>query len=172
VLADRRPALLFLFVIVLFCAVSSLAYAGDAPCTNAQIRAAETASAQNALNRSQDAIMRNWKSANSFNSVYCGAQLLSNFDTIGNMLSNGIYSLIQSTLNNLISQACRAAVAPIQNAASQLCIPFFTLPSLNLNLSANTGFCSGMSLLTVNPVTTRPYTGAPLNQSALPLMPY
>lgn len=162
-----RFSLLLIFSFVL-CAGFSLP--AQAECSRADIRAKMDADAKNAAMKLQDDINSGWKGPNSFASKYCTAQILSNFDQLGTTLTNGVWALIQNLLNSFLSQVCQAAVAPLQNAASKLCIPFFSLPSFNFNLALNRGFCNGTQLLNVNAIYGTSYGGS--NSSyASPLPP-
>jgi hypothetical protein len=154
-------ALLFVF--------SAPATSYAAACSNAQIRAAMDAGSRNRNLRIQQQINTSWQNPSSFSSMYCGVNILNNFDNIAQTLSNGLFSLVRSALQNLMNQACQAAIAPIQNAAAQLCIPFFSLPNLNLNLNINRNYCNGISLLNVNAVYGTGYGGG--NYSPIPGTP-
>jgi hypothetical protein len=166
-----QPEMRIIICLILALGILAPAQAWAAGCSNPQVRKLMDDSAQNRLLRTQAGIANNWQPANSFNSMYCSAQILNNFNSIGSALSNGIFSMIQGLLTNLMNQACQAAVAPIQNAASKLCIPSFSLPSFSLNLPMNRGFCNGMQLLTVNPIYGTPYMGNMFSPSSKPFGP-
>jgi hypothetical protein len=141
-------------------------------CSNAQIRANMTADAGNLAKQRINSMTSGWQKQPSFNSLYCGANFSSMFDQLGANLGGAIFSMIQNLLTNLMSQACAAAVAPIQNAASQLCIPFFSAANFNLSLGlpgTNMNFCSGMQLLNVTPVMGGSSSGGGMNR--IPLLP-
>jgi hypothetical protein len=143
-------------------------------CTDSAMAEKIKTDAANRAKQLEKNIASNWKNPSSFNSLYCGVQITSMFDQIGTGLGGSIYSMINSLLTNLINQACASAIAPIQNAASQLCIPFFSAANFNLSLGlpgmGSGGYCNGMQLLSVTPVTSRPNQSSP-NYGPTPLLP-
>jgi hypothetical protein len=159
------------FVRVAFIAVLLCGFAQDARatlCSDPALRNAMTTGASNAAKTREQAIAKGWKAPSAFNSLYCGAQIKSMFGAIGTGLGGAFYAMINTLLTNLINQACASAIAPIQNAASQLCIPFFSMANFNINLGLTTptlNMCNGTQLFSVTPVMTRPATTVPSNAS-------
>ncbi|NDE90336.1 MAG: hypothetical protein EB059_04250 [Alphaproteobacteria bacterium] len=128
------------------------------------IKARMEANQQNAINRQIAKFDNAYGQPNSFDSLYCGAQINSNFDSIANGLVSGLNGQIRGLLTSLFQKACTAALAPIQNLAAQACIPNF-LGNFNLNLNGGNGpkvnYCNGMQLISVSPVISTPgFNGA------------
>lgn len=101
-----------------------------------------------------------------FDKLYCGAQITDSFGEIARMFSrDAIANLVRNVIKNVMNQACQAAVAPLQNAATLACIPridlSFTIPNLFAN--GKRGFCDGFQLLQVSPVTSAPSGGYPMS---------
>ncbi len=125
----------------------------------------------NAAVRTMNIFGRNWNKPFDFSSLYCIPSLMGNFDSIGNMFSSGLYNLIQSAINKVLGQVCQAALQPLQNAASEICIPNFTMPSFDFNLSTKSSYCEGMQLITVTPSYGTPYTGGAGDYFSTPGIP-
>jgi hypothetical protein len=127
-------------------AATSLLYCDPA------IRQAQDQAAADAWNRERQRLLSGFNDPASFNSLFCGAQITNMFNSLGQSLISGIFSQIRSLIDNLMRQACAAAVAPLQMAANALCIPAFNF-SLNYSLgSLNTGVCNGTPLFNVSPM--------------------
>jgi hypothetical protein len=112
----------------------------------------------------QDRLSRNFPRPNDFNSMMCGAQINNMFNSLAQSLASSIFSQITGLINNLMRQACQAAVAPLQMAANAICIPSFNL-NLSYSMSSiNTGICKGTPLFNVSPVFGGPssYQGYPM----------
>ena len=76
-------------------------------------------------------------SANSFNSLYCGSQINSEFDQIGSNLVGGLDGQVNCLINSIFQKACKASIAPVQNAASQACTPNYSQSYFDPNLINN-----------------------------------
>ena len=102
-----------------------------------QIKARAEQDRQNAILKDIARFESAYGQANSFDSLYCGAQISSGFDQIGQNLVGGIANQINGLINQLFQKACKSAVAPIQNAASQSCTPSYTKSYFEPNLLNN-----------------------------------
>lgn len=144
-------AALVLFVSLLFVSSAQAELYCDS-----QIKARSEQNRQNAITRDIARFEGTYGQANSFDSLYCGAQITSGFDRIGQNLVGSLTNQVNNLINQLFQQACKAAIAPIQNLAAQTCIPNFANLYLNpnlLNFNLNRNYCPGTQLIQVTPVT-------------------
>lgn len=121
-----------------------------------QIKAKAQQDRQNAIMRDIARFEGSYGKPNSFDSLFCGAQITSGFDRIGQNLVGSLTNQVNNLINQLFQQACKAAIAPIQNLAAQTCVPNFTslyfdTSFLNFNLNKN-NYCPGTQLIQVTPV--------------------
>ncbi len=121
-----------------------------------QIKARSEQNRQNAIMKDIARFEGSYGQPNSFDSLFCGAQITSGFDKIGQNLVGNLTNQVNNLVNQLFQQACKAAIAPIQNLAAQTCIPNFANvylnPNLlNFNLNKN-NYCPGTQLIQVTPV--------------------
>ncbi len=148
---------LVLAVLLLVSCFASSSYA-DLYC-DPQIKSRSEQNRQNAIMKDIARFEGSYGQPNSFDSLYCGAQITSGFDQIGQSLVGGIAGQVNNLINQLFQRACRAAIAPIQNLASQTCVPNFTrnyfdtsfLNSIFGNQNRN-NYCPGTQLIQVTPI--------------------
>lgn len=145
------------FVLMFLVAQPARADFDDYPC-DPKVKADIDAARANAAAAKQQEIDKIFGQPNSFESLYCGANITSNFQSLASMLTSGVSGLIKNFLKGLMNQACQAAIAPLQNAASLACIPRIDMSfSLgNLFSSGSRGFCDGFQLINVSPTTSAP----------------
>lgn len=119
--------------VVLLVFFSALAVNADIYC-DPQIKARAQQDRQNAIMKDIARFETAYGSSNSFNGLYCGSQINSEFNQIGNSLVGSLDSQINCLINNVFQNACKAAISPVQNAATQSCTPNFTQSYFDQNL--------------------------------------
>jgi hypothetical protein len=92
---------------------------------------------QNAILKDTAKFDSAYQPANSFDSMYCGAQMTNSYDQIGNQLIGDLTNQINSLVNQIFQQACKAAISPVQNAASQACTQNFSQSYFDPNTTNN-----------------------------------
>ena len=102
-----------------------------------QIKARSEQQRQNAIMKDIARFESSYGQANSFDSLYCGAQIAGGFDQIGQSLVGGLTGQINGMINQLFQKACKSAISPIQNASTQACVPNFTKSYFDQNLISN-----------------------------------
>ncbi len=121
-----------------------------------QIKAKAQQDRQNAIMKDIARFEGSYGQPNSFDGLFCGAQITSGFDKIGQNLVGNLTNQVNNLITQLFQQACKAAIAPIQNLAAQTCVPnfanvYFDTSFLNFNLNKN-NYCPGTQLIQVTPV--------------------
>lgn len=121
-----------------------------------QIKARSEQMRQNAIMKDIARFEGGYGQPNSFDSLFCGAQITSSFDQIGQTLVGSLTGQVNNLINQLFQKACKAAIAPIQNLAAKTCVPnfsnvYFDTSFLNFNLNKN-NYCPGTQLIQVTPV--------------------
>ena len=124
-----------------------------------QIKSRSEQNRQNAILKDIARFEGAYGQPNSFDGLFCGAQITSGFNQIGQSLVGGLTNQINGLINNLFQQACKAAVKPIQQLAAQTCIPnisknYFDLSSLNnlFNTQSKNNCPGGTQLIQVTPI--------------------
>lgn len=125
-----------------------------------QIRARSEQDRQNAIMKDIARFEGAYGQSNSFDSLFCGAQITSGFDQIGQSLVGGLTNQINGLINQLFQKACKAALKPLQNLAAQTCVPnfsstYFDTSFLNNVFNQNqnrNNYCPGTQLIQVTPI--------------------
>ncbi|MBY0428256.1 MAG: hypothetical protein K2Q32_03455 [Alphaproteobacteria bacterium] len=124
-----------------------------------QIKARSEQNRQNSILKDIARFEGAYGQPNSFDSLFCGAQITSGFDKIGQNLVGGLTNQIDGLISQLFQQACKAAIQPIQQLAAQTCIPniqknYFDLSSLNslFNTQSKNNCPGGTQLIQVTPI--------------------
>lgn len=143
--------------IFLIFAISASYVRADLYC-DPQIKSRSEQNRQNAILKDIARFEGAYGQPNSFEGLFCGAQITSGFDKIGQSLVGGLTNQINGLINQLFQQACKAALKPIQQLAAQTCIPnisknYFDQNSLNNLFNNQTqNNCQGTQLIQVTPV--------------------
>ncbi len=151
----RRVLAAAIFMMVLTSA--SLLHA-DLYC-DPRIKARAEQDRQNEIMRDIARFEGTYGQSNSFDGLFCGAQITSGFDQIGQSLVGSLTNQINGLINQLFQKACKAALKPIQNLASQTCVPNFTKNYFDPNFLNNifgsenkNNYCPGTQLIQVTPI--------------------